>query len=208
MKEARHKRQCIKVPNREIHWDRKLITGSLELRRMEGQEWDENVLKLIAVIVAHICKCIIVNTIGLYSGSVNSLACELYLNNIREVWTLCWKKFNHCVSGDAGTYVLVLLSLSLILLVIFTFLLAFSSSFIFINSFCHWLSEYLLSICSVPGITLGAGDKRSPWADTSSFFPMETTLCCQGADSEQVRRKWRQRDLRRKAVWLFIWCPW
>lgn len=87
-------------------------------------------------------------------------------------------------------------------------LLAFSSSFIFINSFCHWLSEYLLSICSVPVITLGAGDKRWPWADTGSFFPMETTVCCQGADSGQVRRRWRQRYLRRKAMRFFICCPW
>ena len=37
---------------------------------------------------------------------------------------------------------------------------------------------------------------------------METTVCCQGADSEQVRRRWRQRYLRRKAMRLFIWCPW
>ena len=46
----------MKVQNMEIHRDRKWIICSLGLERMEQWDYDENILKLIVVIVVHICK--------------------------------------------------------------------------------------------------------------------------------------------------------
>lgn len=54
-----------------------------------------------------------------------------------------------------------------------SFICIYSSAFIFINSFCHWVNKYLLRSCSVPGQALGAGEDRWLRQTEAAFLPWQ-----------------------------------